>query len=33
VIASVRGGGLRFSFHVHNGSDDVNRALKALDRS
>ncbi|MFF0494443.1 aminotransferase class V-fold PLP-dependent enzyme [Nocardia sp. NPDC004068] len=30
IITSARDGGLRFSFHIHNGSDDVDRALKAL---
>ncbi|RDI68885.1 aminotransferase class V-fold PLP-dependent enzyme [Nocardia pseudobrasiliensis] len=30
IVTSARDGGLRVSFHVHNGSDDVERALKAL---
>ncbi|MCM6778616.1 aminotransferase class V-fold PLP-dependent enzyme [Nocardia sp. CDC159] len=30
IITTARAGGLRVSFHVHNGSDDVERALKAL---
>ncbi|WP_454314503.1 aminotransferase class V-fold PLP-dependent enzyme [Streptomyces phaeoluteigriseus] len=30
--ASVRGGGVRLSFHVHNTDDDVARALEALRR-
>ncbi|MBF6300229.1 aminotransferase class V-fold PLP-dependent enzyme [Nocardia amamiensis] len=30
VIASARGGGLRFAFHLYNSTDDVERALSAL---
>ncbi|WP_280491599.1 aminotransferase class V-fold PLP-dependent enzyme [Nocardia asiatica] len=30
VIASARGGGLRFAFHLYNSADDVERALSAL---
>jgi selenocysteine lyase/cysteine desulfurase len=30
VIASARGGGLRFAFHLYNSDDDVERALSAL---
>ncbi|MEV0764359.1 aminotransferase class V-fold PLP-dependent enzyme [Nocardia sp. NPDC050435] len=30
VIVSARGGGLRFSFHLHNSDADVDRALDAL---
>ncbi|MGK8524243.1 aminotransferase class V-fold PLP-dependent enzyme [Nocardia asteroides] len=30
VIASARGGGLRFAFHLYNSIDDVERALTAL---
>ncbi|MFD4179675.1 aminotransferase class V-fold PLP-dependent enzyme [Rhodococcus sp. NPDC058514] len=32
VIATSRGGALRFAFHLHNGADDVDRALNALAR-
>ncbi|MFI5777645.1 aminotransferase class V-fold PLP-dependent enzyme [Nocardia sp. NPDC051570] len=32
VIVTARGGGLRTSFHIHNGSDDVETVLKALAR-
>ncbi|MBF6469216.1 aminotransferase class V-fold PLP-dependent enzyme [Nocardia beijingensis] len=30
VIASARGGGLRFAFHLYNSTEDVERALSAL---
>lgn len=30
VITSARNGGLRFSFHVHNSAEDVDRALRVL---
>ncbi|MGW4772311.1 aminotransferase class V-fold PLP-dependent enzyme [Nocardia sp. NPDC004278] len=30
IITSARGGGLRFSFHLYNSTDDVDRALTAL---
>ncbi|RMI35043.1 aminotransferase class V-fold PLP-dependent enzyme [Nocardia stercoris] len=32
VIASARAGGLRFSFHLHNTAEDVDRALDVLAR-
>lgn len=30
VVASARGGGLRFAFHLYNSADDIERALSAL---
>jgi selenocysteine lyase/cysteine desulfurase len=30
IVASVRGGGLRFAFHLYNSTTDVDHALEAL---